>query len=75
VTDLVHELTRLQYDLTGFQARLTEVKRQVAALNPTPHEQRFVCPVSYCGLHKTTQQQLDEHLVDVHGRERIEVGG
>jgi hypothetical protein len=64
---LIALIKAANYDLTSAKAKLLEIERQVAALNLTLHEARFVCPVPYCGLKKTTKQQLFDHLIDVHG--------
>ncbi|MCW2976396.1 MAG: hypothetical protein JWM06_1677 [Actinomycetia bacterium] len=59
---LLVELTKLQYDLTGMQARLAEIKRQAAALNLVPAEPN-VCE---CGVAFRSAFKLAEHRYTSH---------
>lgn len=62
---IIVALSKLQYDLTGMQARLTEIKRQVAALDLAPASEHR-CEAEHCGLVFRSKYKLAEHLYVSH---------
>lgn len=60
---LLVELAKVQYDLTALKARVSEIQRQVAALNlELPDEHRCECGVVF-----RSPQRLAEHAYTSHG--------
>lgn len=62
--DLVELAAKIRMDLTAAQAKLTELKRAIAALPDDPDADPHPCP--HCGLALTSLQRLQEHLWNVH---------
>lgn len=56
---LITELSKVQYDLTAIKARVSEIQRQVAALNLVPVD-TYTCQT--CGLHRPSRTSLAEHV-------------
>lgn len=61
---IVSELRKVQYDLTGLKARVSEIQRQVAALGIKPPK-HSVCPD--CGCSFPGRNGLAEHAYHAHG--------
>ena len=61
--DMLELAAKLRYDLTAAQAKLTELKRALAALNP-PASNPHRC--DRCGISKPTERLLAEHAYHTH---------
>lgn len=64
--DLRELLLKIRYDATAIQAKVTDALEQLGRLNverpPEPH----ACPITHCGVSKTTARLLEEHMENVH---------
>lgn len=60
---LITELNKVQYDLTSLKARVSEVQRQVAALNL---EQPDAAICETCGIKTRGPLTLAEHIYHSH---------
>lgn len=60
---LIGELAKVQYDLTALKARVSEIQRQVAALELVEPDQHL-CE---CGVAFRSVQRLAEHRYTSHG--------
>ena len=60
---LLNALNKVQYDLTALKATVSEIQRQVAALDLTIPE-RPACP--HCGLTFKGSASLAEHVYHSH---------
>lgn len=64
---LLEILTKLQYDLTSIQARLADLKREIAKMPVDQQSIPYACPIASCGITRTSARLIDEHLENVHG--------
>jgi hypothetical protein len=68
ITDVFKLLGYIQDDLRQTQAKLVEVRTQLAAMN-LPNEAKAGLKCAECGIVRPTIELLNDHLANVHGIE------